>query len=241
MSATQRICLVLAGSLLAAALGCTAPDEKRAPRPPKKDGVPEVKIEDPKAESVAKGPGDGAEDLPPLAYRRLEVTTTQGQKVMVAAEHDPWADAVVSFKPGDPAPRRSTDPKAALRKPDYKGTDDAADEKTYVALGHGGELVVQFVDNVLVDGPGDDLVVFEIGPAVEPMDVAISEDGKKWIEVGRLAGGKSSVDIGPFVKTGQRFRFVRITDAKAGLSNNSEWPGADIDAVGAINSLPVKK
>jgi hypothetical protein len=46
------------------------------------------------------------------------------------------------------------------------------------------------------------------------------------------------LDIAPFVKPGQQFRFVKVTDAKAGLSNSSDWPGADIDAVGARNSLP---
>jgi hypothetical protein len=30
-----------------------------------------------------------------------------------------------------------------------------------------------------------------------------------------------------------------LTDAKAGKSNDSAWPGADVDAVGAINTLPI--
>jgi hypothetical protein len=38
---------------------------------------------------------------------------------------------------------------------------------------------------------------------------------------------------------GQRFRFIKLTDAQAAKSNGSDWPGADIDAVGAINTLPV--
>ena len=170
----------------------------------------------------------------------VEATTTQGSKVVFPSGAISWADAVVSFTPGDPAASRSRDPKAALGEPDYQGTDDAADEATYVSLGHGGELVLALTDNVLVDGEGPDLAIFEIGPEVEPMLVAISEDGQNgFIDVGRVEGSTCSVDIAPFVEPGQRFRFIRLTDAKAGKSNDSDWPGADVNAVGAINTLPI--
>ena len=170
----------------------------------------------------------------------IEATTTQGSKVVFPSGDISWADAVVSFTPGDPAASRSRDPNAALGEPDYQGRDDAADEATYVSLGHGGELVLEFTDNVLVDGEGPDLAIFEIGPEVEPMLVAISEDGQNgFIDVGRVEGSTCSVDIAPFVEPGQRFRFVKLTDAKAGKSNDSEWPGADVNAVGAINTLSI--
>jgi len=170
----------------------------------------------------------------------IEATTTQGSKVVFPSGAISWADAVVSFTPGDPAASRSRDPNAALGEPDYQGRDDAADEATYVSLGHGGELVLEFTDNVLVDGEGPDLAIFEIGPEVEPMLVAISEDGQNgFIDVGRVEGSTCSVDIAPFVEPGQRFRFVKLTDAKAGKSNDSEWPGADVNAVGAINTLSI--
>ena len=146
----------------------------------------------------------------------------------------------MSFTPGDPAASRSRDPNAALGRPDYQGTDDAKDEATYAALGHGGELVLELTNNVLVDGEGPDLGIYEIGPEVEPILIAISEDGKDWtIEVGRVAGATCEVDIAPFVKPRQRFRFIKLTDAKAGKSNDSEWPGAGINAVGTINTLPI--
>ncbi len=168
----------------------------------------------------------------------IEATTTQGSKFLFPDGEISWADAVTSFTPGDPAAGRSRDPSAALGVPDYQGTDDAQDEATYVSLGHGGELVLEFTDNVLVDGEGADLAIFEIGPEVEPMLVAISEDGQNWVDVGRVEGATCSVDVAPFVGAGQRFRFVKLTDAKAGKSNDSEWPGADVNAVGAIHTLP---
>jgi hypothetical protein len=169
----------------------------------------------------------------------VTATTPQGTKILFPAGDISWADRVVSFKPGNPAPRLSKDPNAALGKPDFRGPDDEADQRRYVSLGHGGELILEFTDNLLVDGPGADLAVFEVGSAVEPVDLAISVDGKTWVNVGRVKGATSTLDIGPFVKRGERFRFVRLTDAKAGLSNDSAWPGADIDAVGAINTIPV--
>ena len=168
----------------------------------------------------------------------VEATTTQGSKVLFPTGDISWVDAVVSSTPGDPAPTRSRDPNAALGKPDYQGADDAKDEATYASLGHGGELVVEFTDNTLIDGEGPDLAIFEIGPEVEPILVAIGEDGKDWIRVGRVEGSTCAVDIAPFVNPGQRFRLVKLTDAEAGKSNDSEWPGADVDAVGAINTLP---
>ena len=53
-----------------------------------------------------------------------------------------------------------------------------------------------------------------------------------------MEGATCAVDIAPFVEPGQRFGFVKLIDAKAGKSNDSEWPGADINAVGAINTAP---
>jgi OOP family OmpA-OmpF porin len=167
----------------------------------------------------------------------VEATTTQGNRLTFPDGEISWADAVVSFTPGNPAASRSTDPKAALGEPDYQGTDDAQDEATYVSIGHGGALILKFTDNLLVDGDGQDLAIFEIGPEVEPMLIAISEDGTDWsTEVGRVEGATCTVDIAPYVESGQRFRFVKLTDAEAGESNDSEWPGADINAVGAINT-----
>ena len=216
----RAIALVLCGLVIAlGAMGCGKGKDHDSPPP----------------DSEAASPSVPTKEVVPV-----EATTTQGSKFVFPGGEISWADAVVSFTPGDPAAKRSTDPKAALGEPDYQGTDDAADEATYVSLGHGGELVLELTDNVLVDGEGPDLAIFEIGPEVEPMLVAISEDGQNgFIDVGRVEGSTCSVDIAPFAEPGQRFRFIRLTDAKAGKSNDSEWPGADVNAVGAINTLSI--
>ncbi len=199
-------------------VGCQKAEEK--------DGQPAVPEQTPP-------PSAPTDEVTPV-----EATTTQGSKVAFPGGEISWADAVVSFEPGDPAPKRSGEPNAALGKPDYQGTDDAQDEAAYVSLGHGGGLVLELTDNVLVDGEGPDLAIFEIGPEVEPILVAISEEGENWIDVGRVEGSTCDLDIEAFAKPGQRFRFVKLTDAEAGKSNDSDWPGADVDAVGAINTLP---
>jgi len=62
-----------------------------------------------------------------------------------------------------------------------------------ISLGHGGRLVLEFVDNAVVDGPGPDFTVFENAfliqtfggtltsdPFAEPVQVEVSQDGVQW-------------------------------------------------------------
>ena len=142
-----------------------------------------------------------------------------------------FADEVVSFERGDPAAGEAdSQPEETLGVPDY----DRATADNYTSLGCGGVLTLKFGDNVLVDIDGPDLYVFEIGPAIEPTELAISKDGEEWIEIGKISGGRADIDISPFVKPGDTFHYVRLTDLKTECK--SAWPGADIDAVGAIGS-----
>lgn len=142
-----------------------------------------------------------------------------------------FADEVVLYDTGTKQPvEEARDPKRALGAPDY---DEAAD-RNYTTLGCGGTLVLRFVDNSLIDIPGPDLYVFEIGPAVEPTALAISEDGENWVRVGQIEGGKAEIDIAPYVDAGAEFHYVKLVDLKSDCGGR--WPGADIDAVGAIGS-----
>ena len=143
-----------------------------------------------------------------------------------------FADEVVSFTSGEPKARAEKDriPEEALSIPDY----DRDEDDNYLTLGCGGVLVVRFTDNSLIDIDGTDLYVFEIGPAVEPTDLAISRDGESWVEIGRIAGGRADVDIAQFADGSEPYSHVRLTDGRS--SCDGEYPGADIDAVGAIGS-----
>ncbi|MBI5499813.1 MAG: hypothetical protein HY907_06195 [Deltaproteobacteria bacterium] len=162
-------------------------------------------------------------------------TDNQGTAVTFELGARAFADRIVSAEPGDPARTAAgwTDPAAALAVPDYHGEHD--EPPTAVTLGCGGVLVVEFTDNGLVDGPGADLHVFECGPDVEAMHIAISVDGTSWTEVGDVRGQPAQVDLAAVAAPDVSYRFVRITDLRDSCS--STFPGADIDAVGAIHAV----
>ena len=143
-----------------------------------------------------------------------------------------FADAVVNYAAGEPAPvERASDPRAALGVPDIGEHDNGG----YVTLGCAGELLLSFDDNALVDVAGPDLYVFEIGPDVEPTGLAVSPDGEAWTRVGRISGGKAEIDLAPYVASDAEFRYVKLVDLKSACGSG-KTPGADIDAVGAIGS-----
>jgi outer membrane protein OmpA-like peptidoglycan-associated protein len=142
-----------------------------------------------------------------------------------------FADEVMSFEKGKPAaPDDASKPESLLGPPDYDKKKDA----NYVTLGCTGTVVVRFTDNALVDVQGPDLYVFEVGPQIEATDLAISVDGKTWLEVGRISGGTAQVDIAGKADPAESYSYVRLKDLKSGCG--SKWPGADLDAVGAIGS-----
>lgn len=155
-----------------------------------------------------------------------------GGEVMFPMGDVSFADTVDAYASGDPSPSGyASDPEAALDAPDIAEHDKGG----YVSLGCGGELVLGFEDNALMDVAGPDLYVFEIGPDIEPTALAVSSDGEKWVRVGRISGGKAEIDLAPYVPEGTRFRYVKLVDLKSGCDAR-ETPGADIDAVGAIGS-----
>ncbi|MEI4195127.1 OmpA family protein [Roseovarius sp. E0-M6] len=143
-----------------------------------------------------------------------------------------FADRVVSHTPGtgkikDSAARAEP----ALGAPDFSGD---VDDGTFLSLGCDGSLVLEFTDNALVELEGPDLYVFEVGPKVEGLTLAISADGVDWTDVGAITGGTAEVDIAPVATADTDYRFARITDD--GLGCGTSFAGADIDAVAAIGS-----
>jgi len=138
---------------------------------------------------------------------------------------DPYADEVRLFQEGNPPPDKDhKNPQRALEEPDDR----------YVSLGCGGSLITRFVDNVLIDEPGTDLIIYEVGPEDEEVLVEISKNGKEWIKIGKVSGRNNKLDISKFVKPGEVFHYVRLTDLKSDCSGLQ--PGADIDAIEATSS-----
>lgn len=161
---------------------------------------------------------------------------SRGRAVVFPLGDASFADEVVSFAVGTPPPRdpRWADPNTAVGPPDFNPKRVDPRSPADVVLGCAGNLVVRFTDNVLVDVAGPDLYVFEVGPAIEPMHLAISQDGLTWTDVGDIRGGTAAIDIAKVAKPGERYRFVRVTDLKRACG--APYPGADVDAIGAIGS-----
>lgn len=96
------------------------------------------------------------------------------------AKADPWADGARRFMPGGFAGFGAADlPDIVLGPPE--GSGDREGSFHVVSLGHGGSIEVVFRDNAVVDGPGDDLVVFE--NAFRVSGGATVFDERAWVEV----------------------------------------------------------
>lgn len=147
-----------------------------------------------------------------------------------------YADKVIDYQVGSPRPvPEGEGAEEALGPPDY--TADIWQPPRAVTLGNGGSISLRLSNAGLADVDGPDLFIFEIGPSKEGMLVDISADAKTWITVGEAAGGSCSIDIGPHVEPGETFRYVRIRDISNQGGESEAWPGADIDAVGALGSV----
>lgn len=141
-----------------------------------------------------------------------------------------FADEVVDFKRGDPdAITEACDSTLAIGLPDFAGTSEH-----FTSLGCGGSLTVRFIDNALVNVPGPDLFVFEVGRFIETTQLYVSTDGQEWINAGAISGGVTAVDMGDSVRQGELFHYVKLVDLKTDCKGS--WPGADIDAIAAIGS-----
>lgn len=117
----------------------------------------------------------------------------------------------------------------AIGEPDMSHLSLKGSDKRICNIGTKGVLTLAFKDNILTNVNGPDLFIFEMGK-LEPTELEISKDGENWINIGKIEGGTAYVDIDPYVKVGDTFNYIRLTD----LETHSILPGADIDAVAAI-------
>jgi large repetitive protein len=158
-----------------------------------------------------------------------------------------FADRVSAFVLGTPTPITGlVDGSQALGLPNYSGNGEpvvSQPSQGSVSLGRGGSITLQFTDNFLTgsNNADPDLAVFEVGDS-EEVSVEVSADGVNWRNVGRASGNSPTIDLDAFgYNSNSRLVFVRLIDIvnQGSLTGNSV--GADIDAVGAISSVPVDK
>lgn len=173
-----------------------------------------------------------------ILFSNLVFSQTEGKKypagnggeIFLPQGDISFADEVVDFKRGDPdAVTEACDSMLSIGIADFAGV-----ASNFTSLGCGGTLTVRFTDNALINIVGPDLYVFEVGKYIETTQLYVSQDGKKWINVGAISGGVSSVDIGDSVKQGEVFHYAKLEDLKTDCKGS--WPGADIDAIAAIGS-----
>jgi hypothetical protein len=102
---------------------------------------------------------------------------------------DRFITKVVSFTPGRCAGFGASEmPDIVLGPP--VGAGSLQGSLDVVSLGIGGEIVLSFEPNAIVDGPGSDFIVFENAfyaggdatqPYADPGEVSVSEDGDTWV------------------------------------------------------------
>ncbi|MFQ5648805.1 MAG: FlgD immunoglobulin-like domain containing protein [bacterium] len=189
------------------------------------------------------------------------------------SESDPWADLVASFTPGEGAGfGENFFPDNVLGPPDPDPTltefNPSAKPQEILSLGTGGEITLEFQDNVIVDRDGPDFTVFENvflnvfddnKPFLEAAFVAVSMDGENFVTFPAdtatfegFAGVTPTLDnlnpTNPEVSGGDSFdladlglplaRFVRLTDLGTVKQEGPFNGDFDLDAVVAINSEP---
>jgi len=141
----------------------------------------------------------------------------------------PFADRVVTFQPGAEAKREFSDPSKALGPPDWRNNPFYA--CGCVQLGIGGSLTLEFTDNEIRDGPGDDLRIYGDLANDEFVRVEVSADGVNYRSFG-LTGEMASLDLATVGLSSAKF--IRITDDGSREQSGGPSPGAEIDAVASL-------
>ena len=159
--------------------------------------------------------------------------TDGGKSVYLPLGKISFADRVIDFKMGEPLPyEKYRDSSQCLHEPNYISYTTP----TFLSLGCRGSITVAFTNNGFMNLPGNDLYIFEVGPSEEAAKVEVSTNGEDWIFAGKITGGKSVLDLNEEgIDPELVFYYLRITDLKEVC--NSKTAGADIDAIGAINSV----
>lgn len=186
-----------------------------------------------------------------------------------AVASDPFADRMVSFKPGANAGFGADRmPQIVFGPP--QGAGAAAGSLDVVSLGNKGEIVLAFDDPAIIDGEGADFIVFEnpFSGYVETGSVAVSEDGATWHEFPCAASDPSAIfkgcaGVAPVMSNpdngidatdsksagGDKFdlhdlgvmtaRYVRIRDSGVNHYEGTSG-GFDLDAVAIVHSAPLR-
>lgn len=163
-----------------------------------------------------------------------------------------YADNVVVFSQGvrnngTPINVDRTDPDDVLGEPQSNGDpyDTPVPTGEFFSLGFnadplinfdGGKITIEFVNNFLVDGPGNDLRMWEItggsGYPVEKLMIEVSQDNATWFPVASSLDRDAEADL---ASSGLPWaRYVRLTDVSDRTEFEPTADGYDLDAFSAL-------
>ncbi|MCA9354919.1 MAG: discoidin domain-containing protein, partial [Candidatus Kaiserbacteria bacterium] len=192
------------------------------------------------------------------------VTIAAGQHVtctitnyVACAPDFAFADVVVDYdqgerKNGDAIATDRSDPSKALGMHQSNGDpfDSPVPSGEFFSLGfdegdgdgtpdEGGWITVEFEDHYIVDGPGNDLIMWEVTGGssypVEKVKIEVSQDNSTWFEVESSLDRDAEADL---LSSGLTWaRYVRLTDVSDPAEFKNDADGYDLDAFSALNCL----
>ena len=190
------------------------------------------------------------------------VTIAQGQNVTCTITNDDneplacevpsvaFADNVVTSsqgvrKNGTPvlANRSNTASVLGVNQSSGLASDPAVPAGSFFSLGFknngatdGGSIVVEFTNNVIVNGPGNDLQVWEVTGGTYPDEhvrVEVSQDGVTWFTAAANLTRDAQADL---AASGLAWaKFIRLTDVTPIGAFEPEADAYDLDAFSALN------
>ena len=100
----------------------------------------------------------------------------------------------------------------------------------------GGQIVIEFIDNFLIDGPGNDLKMWEVTGGssypVEKIKIEVSQDNSNWFVVESSLDRDAEADL---ANSGLAWaRYVRLTDVSDRNEFNAAADGYDLDGFSAL-------
>ncbi|MES2966750.1 MAG: hypothetical protein V4668_03110, partial [Patescibacteria group bacterium] len=187
------------------------------------------------------------------------VTIADGQNVTCTVVNyftceDPsvrYADNVITSaigvrKDGGAIIANRTNPIKALGAPQSAGLpfDNPSPLSEFFSLGFnanvnatsGGSVVLEFTNNYVVDGPGNDLRMYEItggtSYGVEKVKIEVSQNGISWFPVASSVDRDAEADL---ATSGLSWaRYVRLTDVSVRADFPNDADGYDLDALSAL-------
>lgn len=196
------------------------------------------------------------------------VTIADGQNVTCTVTNyiactplESYADSVVTFDQGVRKNNTAVtadriDPAKTLGVQQSGGTpfDNPVVANSFFSLGfdegtdqtpnEGGWIQLEFTNNYIVDGPGNDIRAWEVTGGttypVEKIKIEVSQNGSNWFTVTSSADRDTEANLGDSGLTWAKY--IRITDVSDRAEFEATADGYDLDGVSALTcaSVPVQ-